>query len=388
MRWNWQQADWGNFRYDAALLEPLEQQFLHASGMILGVKKHLSPELEDTLRIELISNEALKTSEIEGEFLDRQSVQSSLQYHFGLRAVRPQTGAKEHGIAELMRHLYLSFAQPLSKAALCQWHRWLMQAETSITPIGDYRRNPLDSPMQVVSGAIYKRKVHFEAPPSHRLEPEMRQFFAWFNASAPYTLRQNLAEKAGNLPEDTASLSALVRAGIAHLYFVSIHPFEDGNGRIARAIAEKAIAQALGQPSLLALAYTIQQERKSYYAMLERANKHNDISEWLLWFAHIIIQAQETTLTRIEFLLEKTKFYDRFREQLNERQAKVIARVLREGADGFRGGLSAANYKSISQASESTVTRDLQDLVQKGVLLRTGQRKSTRYHLPFMLSEV
>jgi len=196
----------------------------------------------------------------------------------------------------------------------------------------------------------------------------MKQFLDWFKQTAP---------------KSKTTLSPIIRSGMAHLYFVSIHPFEDGNGRIARAISEKALAQALGEPSLIALAYTIQQERKSYYDLLERANKSNEITEWLIWFSQIIIKAQQNTLQRVEFLIEKTKLYDRLRGQLNERQEKVIERIFREGIDGFTGGLSAANYMSITKASAATTTRDLSDLVTKGALIRIGELKHTRYHLPF-----
>src|SRR5262249_95994 len=162
-------------------------------------------------------------------------------------------------------------------------------------------------------------------PPSARMRREMDAFVAWFNATAP----------GGKRP-----LPALTRAGIAHLYFVSIHPFEDGNGRIARALAEKSLAQNLAQPSLLPLAWTIARSRKAYYDALERSNKNNKITTWLGYFADTALEAQRNTLRRVEFYVAKTKFYDRLRGQLNARQEKVIARMFREGVDGFEGGLS------------------------------------------------
>jgi Fic family protein len=222
--------------------------------------------------------------------------------------------------------------------------------------------------MQIVSGAVGRQKVHFEAPPSDRVKPGMASFIDWFNDSAP--------EKAGALP-------ALTRAGIAHLYFESIHPFEDGNGRIGRALSEKVLAQNLGQPSLIALAYTIERKRKTYYGMLEASNKDNEITDWLVWFAGTVLEAQRTTMKRVEFYIAKARFYDRFRGKLNERQEKVIARMFREGIDGFKGGLSAENYISITGSPRATTTRDLQDLVAKGALTRTGERRHTRYWLDF-----
>ena len=177
-----------------------------------------------------------------------------------------------------------------------------------------------------------------------------------------------------------------LRAGIAHLYFESIHPFEDGNGRIGRAISEKSLAQSLGTPALTSLAYAIERKRKDYYAALERNNKDElDVTDWLRYFARTVNEAQDITMRRINFYLAKAKFYERFRDQLNPRQDKVIARLFREGIDGFKGGLSAENYISITGTSRATATRDLQDLVEQGALTRTGELRYTRYHL--MLDE-
>jgi Fic family protein len=263
-----------------------------------------------------------------------------------------------------MVDLYRGFATPLTDKTMFDWHTMLLSGDRSIKVIGGYRTHA--EPMQVVSGPILKRTVHFEAPPSSRVPNEMKRFITWFNDTAP----------GGKRP-----LSALARAGIAHLYFVCIHPFEDGNGRIGRALAEKSLAQYLGQPSLIALAYTIERKRKDYYAALERHNKENAIAGWLEYFSDTVLEAQNNTIKRVDFYLAKAKFYDRLRGQLNERQGKVIARMLGEGVDGFKGGLSAENYISISKTSRATATRDLQDLVEKGALTRTGELRHTRYHL-------
>jgi Fic family protein len=165
------------------------------------------------------------------------------------------------------------------------------------------------------------------------------------------------------------------------LYFESIHPFEDGNGRIGRALAEKALAQSFGQPALTGLATTILAHRKSYYDALERANKEIEITEWLVWFSEIAIEAQQRTIARIEFLIAKTKLLDRLRVTINDRQRKALLRMMKEGPEGFKGGLSAGNYGVITGASPATTTRDLADLVEKGALLRTGERKHARYAL-------
>jgi Fic family protein len=162
---------------------------------------------------------------------------------------------------------------------------------------------------------------------------------------------------------------------------VCIHPFEDGNGRIGRALAEKSLAQNLGQPSLIALAYTIERKHKDYYAALERNNKETQITNWLTYFANTILDAQSTTIRRVDFYVAKAKLYQRLRGKMNERQEKVIARMFKEGVEGFKGGLSAENYLGISKTSRATATRDLQDLVEKGALTKTGELRHTRYHL-------
>ena len=276
------------------------------------------------------------------------------------RRVRPA----ERGIAEMMVDLCRSFAEPLSEKMLFRWHRMVMSGSHNLRDVGGYRRGP--EPMQVVSGSVHDPKVHFEAPPSSRVPSEMKRFIDWFVQTAPG------GEKA---------LPALTRAGIAHLYFESIHPFEDGNGRIGRAVAEKALAQSLGQPTLTALAATILARRKSYYEALEAANKENEITRWLMWFAGVAVEAQRRTIALVEFLIDKTKLLDRLKGQLNARQEKALLRMFREGPEGFRGGLSAGKYSTITGASPATTTRDLADLVVKGALVREGERRHARYRL-------
>jgi Fic family protein len=237
--------------------------------------------------------------------------------------------------------------------------------------VGRYRTGA--EPMQVVSGSVHEPRVHFEAPPSSRVPSEMKRFIAWFVQSAP---------------GDDKALPALTRAGIAHLHFESIHPFEDGNGRIGRAIAEKALAQSLGQPTLTALAATILARRKSYYEALEAANKENEITGWLMWFAGVAIEAQRRTIALVEFLIDKTKLLDRLKGQLNARQEKALLRMFREGPEGFKGGLSAGKYSTITGASPATTTRDLADLVEKRGLVREGERRYARYRLGVPLRPV
>lgn len=364
MNWNWTQAGWPHLTYDTDALIPLEKRFLLHSGEIIGAVRHVGDNERDVLRVELLSDEALKTSEIEGEMLDRMSIQSSLRRQFGLdadaRAVKPQ----EQGVAEMMVDLYGTYADPLDHETLFRWHRMLMADDRRIGVIGGYREH--DEPMQIVSGHVGRPKVHFEAPPSVRVPDEMAGYVRWFGDSAP---------------DGVAPLPALTRAGIGHIYFESIHPFEDGNGRVGRALAEKSLAQSIGQPSLVALAYTIERGRKTYYDQLERHQRTLDITGWLVYFAETILAAQRTTLDRVAFHIGKARFYERFRSRFNERQEKVVARMFREGPDGFRGGLSAENYIAITQTSRATATRDLHDLVVNGALTRTGERRHTRYAL-------
>ena len=359
MTWNWQQADWPQFTYDEAAIAPLEADFLRESGILIGAFRHLDADEKDYLTVDLISTEAIKTCEIEGEILNRDSVQSSIRRQFGLQTDGRKIPPSEQGIAEMMVNLYRTFDQPLSHGILYEWHRMLTNGRNDLNDIGRYRTH--EDPMQVVSGAVYRPKVHFEAPPSNQMQLQMDGFLEWFNGSQ--------------------SLPALIRCGIAHLYFVCIHPFEDGNGRIGRAIAEKAIAQNIGQPSLTALATRIGKGRNAYYDALEAANKKNEITEWLLYFGQVILNAQKTTETHIQFLIDKAKLYDRLRGKLNERQEKAIARMFSEGPNGFTEGLSSENYVSITQTSTATATRDLRQLVKLGALKRTGKRKGTRYWL-------
>src|ERR1700730_4799073 len=222
MTWNWEKPDWPNFAYDSAALEPREKHFLVQSGEFVGACKHIGADDRESLKIELISEEAVKTSEIEGEILDRDSVQSSLRQQLGLGAEAPGVKPAERGISRMMIDLYKNFATPLAHKTMFDWHAMLLAGDREIKVVGRYRTHA--DAMQVVSGPIHKRSVHFEAPPSARVPYEMKRFIAWFNDTAP----------GGKTP-----LSAITRASLAHLYFVCIHPFEDGNGRIGRALAEK-----------------------------------------------------------------------------------------------------------------------------------------------------
>ncbi|PCH75308.1 MAG: cell filamentation protein Fic [Rhodobacteraceae bacterium] len=357
MTWNWQHPDWPNWRFDPKQLEDFERRFLLGSGRLMGAWQHLTNADKDQIKIDLLSDEAMKTSEIEGEYLDRASVQSSVRRQFGLTVDR-RSGPAESGIAELMVDCYQGFDTPITHDGLFHWHELVCRGRSDLACVGAYRAHP--EPMQVVSGPIQKPKVHFEAPPSDQMHAEMTQLLTWITQS---------------------KLPALTKAGIAHLHFVTVHPFEDGNGRIARAMSEKLLAQALGQPSLLALSRQIELDRKHYYLALEANNKRLDIEPWLIWFAETVLKAQAYSTSMIDHLIAKTKMLDHLRGQINSRQEKVLIRLFDAGPDGFEGGLSAKNYISIADTTTPTATRDLGDLVAKGALRRTGERKATRYWL-------
>lgn len=371
MTWNWQQPGWPGFVWDPDRLTRAEERFLVRGGAVLGMIRHLDQEQQERLVVESMSEEAVTSSEIEGEMLRRESVQSSVRRELGLGEDAGSATAAERGAAELMVDLYRRYADDLDEETLCAWHRTLMQGRSELQRIGQYRTHR--EPMQIVSRALHEPRVHFEAPPSDRVPGEMTTFVAWFNRTGP---------------DGAAPLPPITRAGLAHLYFESIHPFEDGNGRIGRAVSEKALAQGLGGPAYTALAATILERRRSYYDALEAASREMDATDWLAWFGGITLEAQERTRAQVEFLIDKSKLLDRFRDDLNDRQEKVLLRMLREGPGGFEGGLSAGNYVRIARTSPATARRDLGDLVDKGALRRTGERRYTRYHLTIPLRPV
>lgn len=364
--WNWLLKKWPHFSYDKEVLEKIELQFFQNSGSVLGAFKHIRGATKDDFLVEILSNEALKTSEIEGEILNRESVQSSIKRNLGLPTTIKKILPAELGISEMMVDLYFNYNKSLNHNQLFEWHKMITNGRRDLKAIGKYRTH--EDPMQVVSGRLDKPTVHFEAPPSKIVQKEMSQFITWFNKV--------------HEPENT-SILPLVKAGLSHFYFVSIHPFEDGNGRIARAIAEKSIALSTGQPTLISLSHAIEAQQKEYYLALENNNTTLDVTNWLLYFGETILEAQQNTIKRIDFIIDKTRFFDRFRNQLNERQLKVITRLFDAGYTSFIGGLSAEKYTKIAKTSASTATRDLKDLTDKQILTKTGTLKSTRYQLNF-----
>lgn len=371
MRWNWQQDRWPTFSWDALRLQKAEALFLEGAGIAIGVSKHLGEGDQASLRVELMSLEAIDTSAIEGEALDRDSIQSSIRRHLGLASDQRRIKPAEAGIAEMMVDLYERVREPLNERTLHQWHRLVANGRTDLADIGRYRTG--GDPMQIVSGPLHRPKIHFEAPPAAQVDQEMSRFWAWIKDSGP---------------ESPSPLPPLTRAGLAHIWFESIHPYEDGNGRIGRAISEKLLAQGLPTPVVTGMASTLLAHRKAYYAALEGAHGTLEITDWLSWFAAKAIEAQRRTLQQVEFVLAKARTMDSLRDKLNPRQERALLRMFAAGPDGFVGGLSAANYMTITGAPSATTTRDLAALVGLGALLRTGENKATRYQLNITIDKI
>lgn len=364
MPYNWQQPDWPHFRYDLTGIEETLFTLAEKTGRASGLLKGLTADAQLEATIEMMVVEAIKTSAIEGELLSRKDVLSSMRKNLGLETGHLSGDKRAQGTAALMLAVRNSFAAPLSDETLFEWHRLIMTGHRHVAA-GQWRTHT--EPMQVVSGAVGHEQVHFEAPPSSRIPEEMARFIQWFNETAPDGSKE--------------IRKAAVRSALAHLYFESIHPFEDGNGRMGRALSEKVLSQGLGRPALLSLSQAIEAKRNDYYDALKEGQQSNDITSWITWFVNIVLEAQAQAEELIDFTLRKTRLFDRVRDQLNDRQMQIIRRMLEEGQDGFEGGMSAKKYMTITGASKATATRDLQELVEKGIFAPTGGGRSTRYQI-------
>ena len=361
MKYNWQQKDWPNFQYQTMDIEDMLFDFAQRTGRISGVLDGFSESEQSEAMINLMVSEAIKTSEIEGEYLSRKDVMSSIRRNLGLNPELPISKDKRvEGITELMLSIRKHFKAPLTEKMLFDWHTMLMKGSKGIQ-IGQWRSH--EEPMQIVSGAIGREVIHFEAPPSNTISEEMGRFIKWFNES----------QKSIKKP--------IIRSAIAHLYFETIHPFEDGNGRIGRAIAEKALSQSISRPVLFSLSKSIESNKNKYYDALKTGQRSNEITDWIKYFVKTVLDAQIDAEQEIEFTLKKTKFFDNNHATLNERQQKVIRRILEEGHQGFEGGMNARKYVSLAKTSKATATRDLQDLVEKDIFKPIGGGRSTRYEI-------
>jgi len=369
MKYNWQRTDWPEFKYDISQTQDILFTFAEKTGHVSGILKSLPDSTRTEAIIDLMVSEAIKTSEIEGEYLSRSDVMSSIRHNLGLSTDKEQIADQyAKGAADLMVDVRNTYREPISEKKLFSWHRMILSGPRRVT-VGAWRTH--EEPMQIISGPVGKRKVHFEAPPSEKVPGEMERFLNWFNKTTP-----GGREEINNL---------ILRSAIAHLYFESIHPFEDGNGRIGRAISEKALSQGLGRPVLLSLSEAIEADKKTYYNALKTAQRSNEITAWIVYFSNTVLEAQSRAEESIDFILKKTKFFDQFKERLNKRQMKVIRRMLDEGPKGFEGGMSAKKYIAITKTSKATATRDLQYLSEIGAMKQSGGGRSIRYHLSVLV---
>jgi len=261
-------------------------------------------------------------------------------------------------MARLLSDVYESFDEPLTHEMLFRWHAMLFDNARHIEDRGKYRTH--SEPMQIVSNRQGSHHVFFEAPPSAAVHREMSAFIEWFNAPGS---------------------SILGRAAIAHLYFESIHPFEDGNGRIGRVLVEKLLSRAVGRPVLLAISQVLEARKKEYYAGLELCNRTLNVQHWVEFFSESLIEAHEESVRWLYFLMQKSKMMSLLADKLNPRQIKALLRMFSEGPNGFQGGMSAEKYIAITKTTRATATRDLVQLVEMNVLNKTGELKHTRYHL-------
>lgn len=363
--YNWQQSDWPHFKFTLNEVEDELLLFAEKVGRVSGMVEAMPEESRIEAVVDIILTEAIKTSSIEGEYPNPKDVLSSIRKNLGIhRGTEHIKDRSAEGLGELMIAVRKTYKEPLTAEALFAWHQLLLGQRKNID-VGKWRSH--EDAMQVISGAIGKEKIHYEAPPSLEVPSQMKAFLNWFNDTAP-----------GGKHE---MKKAPVRAAIAHLYFETIHPFEDGNGRIGRAIAEKALSQTIGRPVMLSLSRTIEANKKNYYSSLEQAQRSNEITAWIEYFVKTILDAQIEAESQIEFTLRKAKFFDQYKDQLNDRQRTVINRMLEEGPGGFEGGMNARKYIGLTKTSKATATRDMQQLLEIGafVLAVKAGGRSTSY---------
>jgi len=362
--YNWQYKDWPNFTYSIAHLSAITVEFAREIGLIGGLIMGLNDELKQETLIEILIAEAIKTSEIEGEYMSREDVMSSIKRNLGLNDGNTVRDKRVAGIAKLMTTIRTDAADKLSLDMIKHWHQLLMEGFPKISG-GEWRQG--EEPMQVVSGAYGREVIHYEAPPSNRLSQEMERFITWFHQDH-FDVKDNMTQ-------------ALLKAAVAHVYFESIHPFEDGNGRVGRALAEYTLSNTLQSPVLLSISKIIEKDKRQYYEALKQAQSGLDLTAWIHYFTQVIVDAQRNARELIEFTMKKAKFFDRVTALLNERELKVIKRMLENGLEGFEGGMTAKKFMAMTKASKATATRDLQHLHDIGVFKQMGAGRSVRYEL-------
>lgn len=371
-QWIWQHADWPKLHWDNAALAPLLREVTQLQGRLLGQAGAINEAHSAKANIDALLQNIVQSSAIEGEVLNVESVRSSLAKRLGVEeAGLTAETAKTAGLAELLLDATQNYDAPLTLARLYRWHGYLFAEDTNpITQLDSINVGQLrgDAPMQVVSGPMNKRVVHFEAPPKEGLYEQLSMFLIWLADSA-----------------NDASLDPILRAAKAHFWFVTLHPFDDGNGRLARAISDYALAQAEHQSiRFYAMAASMMEKRSSYYQVLETSQKGGlDITAWMLWFLETLKHSIVSAQARIEVVLQKTRFWQTHAQAgLNENQMKVLNRLLDAGADGFEGKLNARKYMSIAGVSKATATRHLQELLDKQCIVKCeGGGRSTHYDI-------
>jgi Fic family protein len=371
--WIWQQPDWPNFTWQSERLTPLLRECVQAQGRLMGMASSVDRSLSAQNELDALLQNIVTSSAIEGEQLNVDSVRSSLARRLGLEVVDgDKVSQRSEGLAQLMLDATQRFAQPLTLPRLLEWHTWLfpdqdMNVAARSIHIGELRG---DEPMQVVSGRLDKPTIHYEAPPRLGLEQQLDTFLAWFAAS-----------------QKQDGLDPLLRAGIVHFWFITLHPFDDGNGRLTRTLTDLALAQGEAQAiRFYAMSASILDDRSSYYRVLETSQKSaTDITEWLQWFLQTLLRSLQQAMTRIEAVLGKARFWQANRDaKLSAEQIKVLNRMLDGGKRGFADGISAAQYQAVAKVSKATATRHLAELLEKGCLQRLpGGGRSTRYQVSY-----
>lgn len=370
-RYIWQDAGWPNLHYDLAAAGPALLRARELQGQVNGMARAIGLSDMQHVAEELWTHEAIATAAIEGERLELAAVRSSVLRHLGHEDSGPSSRHIE-GLVEVMQDATDEFAQALDTDRLCRWQSALFPGGTAgirRIAIGRYRDHA--DPMQIVSGLPGREVVHYTAPPSSAVTGEMDAFLAWFEATRPAIDRK-------------PALDGLARAAIAHLWFETVHPFEDGNGRIGRAIADMALAQDVGAPTrLYSLSRQMLADRRGYYDALAAAQSGGvDVTAFVTWFADAFGKACSRSMDVMQATLDKSRFWAAHaRAPLNDRQRQLLKRLLDAGDGGFLGGLNVDKYLKMTTASKATATRDLSDLLQRGLLHTTGQGKALRYYL-------
>jgi Fic family protein len=359
-----EQPEWPNFSWDINLIAPALIQARHHQGRILGRMDSLGFSFQEKANLQILTQDVLNTSAIEGEFLNPEAVRSSIARRLGIEFAGMVTPGRDvEGMVEIMVDATQCYKEPLTPERLFSWHSALFPTGRSgmrkIT-VGNWR-TPDAGPMQVVSGPYGREQVHFEAPSADRVDSEMDQFLNWFNAPGEFDL--------------------VVKAGMAHFWFITIHPFEDGNGRIARAIADMVLARADGSPHrFYSMSSQIETERREYYLALERQQRSTtDITRWLLWFLGCLDRAFTKTESFLTTVIFKAHFWEWVnRRPVNQRQQKILNRLL----DGFQGQLTSSKYAKITHCSTDTALRDIHSLLERGILVQNSSGgRSTSYRL-------